>query len=169
MVRDGDAVSVAAEILEHIVGAAEGRFAIDDPVFSEQRSQPGSKEFGLCEERQIPGKVQLAKLKGGLESGDELAAKHTAEHLDREKEARLRSNPAGVIERESAGGDNAMDMRMKLELLVPGMRHAEEADLSPEMGGCERLRAEFLRWHEAANHRLLFCSAEPGAPVAAAG
>ena len=135
MVRDGDAVSVAAEILEHIVGAAEGRFAIDDPVFSEQRSQPGSKEFGLCEERQIPGKVQLAKLKGGLESGDELAAKHTAEHLDREKEARLRSNPAGVIERESAGGDNAMDMRMKLELLVPGMQHAEEADLSPEMGG----------------------------------
>src|SRR5258708_8434477 len=26
-------------------------------------------------------------------------------------------------------------MRMKLELLVPGMEHAEEADLSPEMSG----------------------------------
>ena len=54
MVRDGDAVSVAAEILEHIVGAAEGRFAIDAPVFSEQRSQRGSKEFGLCEEPRSP-------------------------------------------------------------------------------------------------------------------
>ena len=28
-----------------------------------------------------------------------------------------------------------MDMRMKLELLVPGMQHAEEADLGTEMSG----------------------------------
>jgi len=40
-----------------------------------------------------------------------------------------------VIERESAGGDDAVDMGMKLEFLVPGMQHAEEADLSPEMSG----------------------------------
>jgi len=74
MVRDGDAVSVAAEILEHIVGAAEGRFAIDAPVFSEQRSQRGSKEFGLCEEPRSP--EQWAALEGRLQAGDELAAKH---------------------------------------------------------------------------------------------
>jgi hypothetical protein len=41
----------------------------------------------LREERQIPGKVQLAKLKGGLESGDEFAAKHPPEQLG--------SNPDG--------------------------------------------------------------------------
>ena len=134
MVGDGHAMGVTAEILEHIVGAAEGWFGVDDPVFSEQRSEPGSEDLRLREQSQIAGEVQLVTLKSGLESGDELAAKHASEYLDGEKEARLRSNPAGVIKRESAGGDNAMDMRMKLELLVPGMQHAEEADLSPEMG-----------------------------------
>ena len=46
----------------------------------------------------------------------------------------MRSNPAGVIAGESASGDDTVDMGMKLEFLVPGVEHAEEADLGPEMG-----------------------------------
>src|SRR5436853_3673308 len=79
--------------------------------------------------------MKLAMLKGRLESGDELAAKDTSEHLDREEEVRTGLKPAGVIERESTGGNNAVDMGMKLELLVPGVKHAEEADFGPEMSG----------------------------------
>ena len=45
------------------------------------------------------------------------------------------SNPTGVIAGESASGNDTMDMGMKLEFLVPGMEHAEEADLGSEMGG----------------------------------
>jgi hypothetical protein len=112
MVGDGDTVSVAAEIVEHILGASEGRLGVDHPVFAEQRSQPGGEEFGLRKPRQIPGKMQLASLKGQLESVDELAAKHLPEHGKGEKEARVRSNPAGVIEREPTGGNNAVDMGM---------------------------------------------------------
>ncbi len=104
MIGDGDAVGVTAQKLEHIFGAAEGWFGVDDPIFSEQWSQPGSEDLGLREPRQIAGKVQLAMLKGRLESSDELATKHAPEYLDREKEARTRTNPAGVIERESAAG-----------------------------------------------------------------
>ena len=121
MVGDGDAVGVTAEIVEHILGAAEGWLGVDHPVFAKQRSQPGGEEFGLREPRQIPGKVQLASLKGQLESVDELAAKHLPEHGNGEKEARVRSNSAGVIEREPTGGDDTMDMGMNLEFLVPGM------------------------------------------------
>jgi hypothetical protein len=40
-----------------------------------------------------------------------------------------------VIEGQAAGGDDAMDMGVKLELLVPGVQHTEEADLSTEMSG----------------------------------
>ena len=75
MVGDGHAMGVTAEILEHIVGTAEGWFGVDDPVFSEQWSEPGSEDLGLREQSQIAGEVQLVTLKGGLESGDELAAK----------------------------------------------------------------------------------------------
>ena len=96
-------MGVSAEILEHIVGTTEGWFGVDDPVFSEQRSEPGSEDLRLREQSQIAGKVQLAMLKSGLETGDELAAKHTSEYLDGEKEARTGPDPAGVIEGESTG------------------------------------------------------------------
>jgi hypothetical protein len=135
MIGDGHAMGVAAQILEHIFGAAEGRFGVDDPVLSEQWPQPGSEDLGLREQRKMAGKMKLAMLKGRFETSDELAAKHPSEYLDGEEEVRARSNPAGVMERESAGGNNTMDMRMKLELLVPGVKHAEEADLSSEMSG----------------------------------
>jgi len=135
MVRDGEAMGVTAEILEYIFGAAEGWFGVDDPVLSEQRPEPGSEDLGLREHSHIAGKMKLAVLKGRFEAGDELSAKHTSEYLDGEKEVRTGLNPAGVIERESAGGDDAVDMGMKLEFLVPGVEHAEEADLSSEMPG----------------------------------
>jgi hypothetical protein len=48
------------------------------------------------------------------------------------------SNPTDVIAAESAGRNHAMDMGMKQEFLVPGVEHAEEADLGPEMGGVAR-------------------------------
>ena len=55
--------------------------------------------------------------------------------MDGEKEARARPNPAGAIEGEPTRWDDAVDMGMKLEFLVPGMEHAEEADLGAEMSG----------------------------------
>src|SRR3989449_2827219 len=135
MIGNGAAMGIATEILEHIFGAAEGRFGVNHPVLSEPWSQPGSEDLGLREQSQVPGKMKLAMLKSRLETDDEFAAKHAPEYLDGEKEARARSNPASVIERESAGGDDAVDMGMKREFLLPGMQHAEEADLSPEMAG----------------------------------
>jgi hypothetical protein len=135
MVGDGDAMGVAAQILEHILGATERWFGVDHPVLSEQWPQPGSEDLGLSEECQIARKAKLAVLEGGLESGDELAAKNAPQHRDGKKEARATWNPASVIEREPTGGDDAMDMGMKFDFLIPGMQHAEEADLGAEMSG----------------------------------
>jgi hypothetical protein len=36
MVGDGHAMGVAAQILEHIFGATEGRFGVDHPILSEE-------------------------------------------------------------------------------------------------------------------------------------
>jgi len=38
-----------------------------------------------------------------------------------------------VIWSETAGGDHAVDMWMKLQALVPAMEHAEETDLGSKM------------------------------------
>jgi hypothetical protein len=40
-----------------------------------------------------------------------------------------------VIERQSAGGHDTMHVRVMFELLIPGVEHAKEADLSAEMPG----------------------------------
>ena len=74
-------------------------------------------------------------MKGGLESGDKLAAEDTAEYFDGKEEGSARGDPAGVIRSETAGGQHAVDMGMMLQSLVPGMEHAEEADLGSKMPG----------------------------------
>ena len=38
-----------------------------------------------------------------------------------------------MVRRETAGGKYAVDMRMKLQALIPAVEHAEEADLGTEM------------------------------------
>jgi hypothetical protein len=49
-------------------------------------------------------------MEGVLESGDELAEEHAAEHLDGEKEGAAGGDPAGVVRSEAAGGEHAVDM-----------------------------------------------------------
>src|SRR5579864_6514781 len=138
MVGDGNAVGIAAEILQYVFGSAEGWFGIDDPIFAEGRTQPGGEELGMGERGKFSGQVQLTAIEGRLQAGDELAAKHAPQYRNRKEEAWVGSNPAGVIAGESAGGNDTVDMGMKLEFLVPGMEHAEEADLGTEMGGIAR-------------------------------
>ena len=76
---------------------------------------------------------------GLLEGVGELAAENLAENWLREKEVvALRTNPTRVIRRQTSGGDHAVDMRMMLELLVPGVKHAEETDLRAEVPGIFR-------------------------------
>jgi hypothetical protein len=113
VVGDSDAVGIAAEILQHVLGSAEGWFGVDDPIFAKERTQPGSEELGMGERCEFSGEVQLAALESGSKSGDELATKHATQYSNGKEEAGMRSNPAGVIAGESAGGNDTVDMGMK--------------------------------------------------------
>ena len=131
MVRYGHAMGVAAQILEHVFGATEGWFAVDHPVLSKQWSEPAGEGLGLSQQGQLPAEVELLVAEGGLEASDELATKHATQHRAGKKEARAGWNPARVVERESAGRDDTVDMGMNLELLIPGVEHTKEADFGP--------------------------------------
>ncbi len=78
---------------------------------------------------------QLAFAKGALERRNKLATKDATKHLDGKKESVTSFDPAGVIGGESAGGHDAVHVRVMLEFLVPGVQDAEEADLRTEMFG----------------------------------
>ena len=85
-VGDGDAMGVATEIAQRMFRSSEGRLGIDDPVVAEQRPEPCGEAAWLGKRCKVAAKREPILVEGGLQSGDELAAKDPAEHLDRQKE-----------------------------------------------------------------------------------
>ena len=113
----------------------EGQLAVDHPVLTEEGTEERSEGSRFRQKFEVPVEAQLAVVEGPFESGDKLAAEDSPQHLDGEKEAIAGGDPALVIGRETTGRDHAMEMGMKLQLLIPGMEHAEEADFGAEMAG----------------------------------
>ena len=128
-VGDRHAMSVLAKITERVLRPSEGAFGVNHPLGAEQRAKPRREGFRIvkCGERSVEAEFMLRMQL--FESIDELAPKHFSEHLDRQEEPWLRIDPSRVIGSETAGGHHTVYMRMMLELLVPGVEDAEEADL----------------------------------------
>jgi len=68
----------------------------------------------------VTAKRELVVVEDGLESGDELATKYPAEHLDRPEEPLARRYPMGVVGSEAARGGHAVDTGMMLQPLDLG-------------------------------------------------
>ena len=135
VIGDGHAMGVTAQITEHILGSTERWFRVDHPVLSKQWPEPCGKGFRLSEEFQVSMKVELAILEGAFECLVEFAAKDATQHFDGKKEVVAGSDPARAIGGQPTGGYHAMYMRMKFELLTPGMQNTEEADFCTKMLG----------------------------------
>jgi len=100
---------------------------------TEKESEPGGKGLRFSKWGEITVELERACMESVTESGNELTAEDTAEHLDGKEEGAARGDPACVIRSEATGGKYAVDMRMKLQPLIPAVKHAEEADLSSKM------------------------------------
>ena len=132
-VGDGDAMGVGAEIAQYMFRSAEGWLGIDDPVVAVQATQPGREDARVGECSKLTMEVERAFTESTLECGDELTAKDAPEYLPRQDVGRTAGDPARVSGSQTAGGDDAVNVGMKLQTLVPGMENAEEADLGPEV------------------------------------
>ena len=55
MIGNGDAVGVAGQVAQDMLGTAEGRFEVDHPVLPEQGAQEGGKGLLLTERLQSSG------------------------------------------------------------------------------------------------------------------
>ena len=112
MVGDGDAMRIASQVMQHMLGAAEGWLGMDDPVLPIKHAQEEGEVLLLMERHALAEEAQLMAGKEAPQSGQELAAEDAAEHLDRQEEAGTGSDPARVVRRESATGNDAVDVRM---------------------------------------------------------
>ena len=113
--------------------SSEGPFGIDHPVMMKERSQEGVKCFFIGEVSDASRKGEFPVTKGTLQAGDELAAKHSAQHFHRKEKSVPEANPVLAVERETTDWDHAVDMRMMQKVLAPSMKHTQEADLGAEM------------------------------------
>src|SRR5271157_4484880 len=135
VVGDGDAVGVGAEIAQHMIRSSEGALGINDPVMAEQYAQPCCEGPRLGHGQEVAVELDHASMEGAAKSGDELTAEHTAEHFDGKKKGAVGGDPASVVGSEAASGDYAVNMRMMLQSLIPGMEHTEKADLGSKVPG----------------------------------
>ena len=93
-VGNGDAMSIGAEITQHLFRSAEGRLGVDNPVVAEQYSQPCAEGVWLGKSQQAAVELELTAMEGVAKSGDELAAEDTAEHADGKEEGTPGRDPA---------------------------------------------------------------------------
>ena len=85
-VGDADAVGVRTEVAQGVFRSTEGPLGVDDPVVTEQDSEPGGEAAWLGERCEVAMELKLAFMESSPQASDELAAEDTAEHLDRKEE-----------------------------------------------------------------------------------
>ena len=103
-VGDRNAMGVAAEIGQHLLGAAEGRFGVDHPVDPAQRRAIGGEGAGLGERSEVAEEAQPALGEGGGEPFEE---------------ERRNSRPSTLTDRKNPGGQ-AIQRRRSGERPPPG-------------------------------------------------
>ncbi len=93
------------------------------------------------ERREPPVEAQLVLSEGLPQAVNELTTENLGEDVLRQEEAlRRRVDPTAVVERETAGGNDRMDVGVFLEALIPSVQDREEADLGAEMA---RIASDF--------------------------
>lgn len=133
LVGDGDPVGVAGEVLEHLLGAAEGRLGVDHPVFGVEVFSPAFPAGAWSQGLELAMEGEFSLVESLLEVAEELASKEATQDADGEKEVGAGDDPASGIERQPATRDHCVNMRVVVEVLAPGMQDNEESDAGPQM------------------------------------
>jgi hypothetical protein len=94
-----------------------------------------SERRGLGVVGEIAEEAQLTRSEGELQAMQKQAAKQSREHAHRQEEAGPASDPAFAVERRPATRHHAMDVRMVLQGLAPGVKDGGHAELGAEMLG----------------------------------
>ena len=138
-------MGVAAEIGQHLFGPAERAAWHRRPIRCARSSASrAAKAAGSARPARSPKKRSSPASKAACRSLQEQAAEQAREHAHRQEEARPAGDPARAVGREAAARHDAMDMRMMVQGLAPGVQHGDEADLGAEMLGIGGDRAQRL-------------------------
>jgi hypothetical protein len=145
MIGDCDAMRVAAQIIKDMIGAAEGRFGINDPFGFAAALKKGLELFRIVEFLKGSVKLQFPGGEGFSEVVEEKTAEKTGEDAYRQEESFPGRDPSLTVGRKTAAWNDAMEMRMKEQILAPGVKHGEKADVGAQVFGIRSNAPESLR------------------------
>ena len=132
VVRDRDAVGIAAEISQYRLRPAKGRLGIYHPFGLAKRREPFGEGGGVGHSFVITEEGKLSRFVQSQQSFNEQAAKQARQHVYVQEEPGLAGHPSCAIRRQSAAGDDHVDVRVMGECRSPGMQNAGHADLRAE-------------------------------------
>ena len=128
-VGDGNAMSVAAEIGEHVLRSTERRLGVDHPVDAARRAKQPGKAIGLVEVGEGAAEGQFASLEGLIESLKEQAAEQARQHADRQEEAGAAGHPALTVGGQAATGNDAVQVWVyAVRTVMPSRPKTERID-----------------------------------------
>jgi len=133
LVGQSDPMGVGGEIAENVLGSTEGRLAVDVPIDGLQLLAEGLPVVGMGEVREGSRQEELVVAKGPTESAQEVVFEEGREDADGEQESRTGGNPVLMLERETSGWDEAMDVGMVEEILSPGVEDGEKTDIGAQV------------------------------------
>ena len=122
MIADGHSMRMPPEVVKHLGRSAECGFRVDNLIFLEERIDKSGKATWILHFGDRSRKGELSLPIRPSQVIDELGAKDGTEHVHRQEEGGFWVNPAFMVRGESAGWNQAMDIRMDLQVLSPSMR-----------------------------------------------
>jgi hypothetical protein len=135
VIGNSDAMSVAGEVFENLLGTSKGRLGVDDPVFLVKLGKPAFEDSRRAQPSQRPAQSELTVLIGLCETLEEFSSKDRRQDLDGEKKPSRTRDPLTLIRGQSPPWNDAVNMRMKVERLTPRVKDREKTDLAAEMMG----------------------------------
>ena len=130
-------MDVAAKVIEQMLRRPKRLFDVDDPRLLVQLFEQVVEGFRIGQRSGLTWEAKLFLLEGLFEQVQELALEDNTEGLDTEQEVFTGRDPTGLIEREHSFWEEAVEVEVVLELLIPGVQDTDKAWGSPKVSASE--------------------------------
>jgi hypothetical protein len=124
IVGKGNAMSISGEVIEKFFGGTKRPFWVDIPGFVPQGLNEMIKAPGIGG---FSGQDEFLFFEGTFEGFQESSTKDAAQRFIVEEEGLASGDPAGLVEGEGTLGEEAVEVEMVIQLLIPGMEDEGEA------------------------------------------
>ena len=90
-------MGVSGQILQQVMGAAEGCFGVDDPLFLAQGIQKSEKRWAAGQSRELAGENEFVGTEQPLEPIAHFGPEHRLQHGEWHEKVGSRVNPPRLV------------------------------------------------------------------------